>query len=68
MYHQEETQRKAQDTLEGVCFSPERLGVRVGGAGPRGWGEGSQGLSAEAAAPATRLWKIMDGWMNKLHQ
>ncbi|MEQ2304082.1 hypothetical protein AMECASPLE_023407 [Ameca splendens] len=54
--HREEAQGTAHDTLEGLCFS---AGLRMPWAPPGGdgggvWGEGRLGISAEAAAPATR--------------
>ena len=53
----EETSGPTQDTLEGLYLwaglgTPQDSPGRAGGSG---WGEGCLGLSAEAAAPATRI-------------
>ncbi|MED6243916.1 hypothetical protein ATANTOWER_029952 [Ataeniobius toweri] len=54
--HQEEALGKAQDTLEGLCFS---AGLETPWASPRGtgggvWAEGRLGVSALTAALVTR--------------
>ncbi|PWA26243.1 hypothetical protein CCH79_00013724 [Gambusia affinis] len=57
---------KTQDTLEGLCLSAG-LGTpwdSSGGAGGSDWGEGSLGFPSEAATPATRGRRWMDGWMD----
>ena len=66
---QEETPRKTQDTLERLC-RPAGLGTPwdpPGRAGGSVRGEGSLGVPAQPAAPAT--WpritqKKMDGWIS----
>ncbi|KAK7878083.1 hypothetical protein WMY93_034405, partial [Mugilogobius chulae] len=67
MSHWEEAKGKTQDTLEGLCLStvlgtprdpPRRAGGGV-------YGQGSLGVLAQTAAPATRpriKRKKMDGW------
>ncbi|PWA21848.1 hypothetical protein CCH79_00017580 [Gambusia affinis] len=57
-FHTEDTQRKIQTKLEGLCLSAG-LGIpwdSSGGARRSGWGEGSLGLPSESATPVTRPW------------
>ncbi|XP_061589443.1 uncharacterized protein LOC133454734 [Cololabis saira] len=56
MSHREETPGKTQDTLERLCLSAGLGTPRTppGRAGGSVWGEGSLGIPAEAATPATR--------------
>uniref|UniRef100_A0A3P9HS93 C-type lectin domain-containing protein n=1 Tax=Oryzias latipes TaxID=8090 RepID=A0A3P9HS93_ORYLA len=69
MSHWAEAPGKTQDTLERPRLSAG-LGTPRGpprGAGGSGWGEGSLGISAQSAGPATRSrisgGRWMDGWI-----